>query len=205
MLQALGDLALREDDLGEARRRYESALAIYPQIGARLGEANVQKALGDLALREADLGEARRRYESALAIYPQIGARLGEANVLQALGDLALREADLGGARRRYESALAIYPQIGARLAEAAVYIGLGRLTDEEHYFERALAIHAQIRSYYDFAVDSFYFGRSQAKLGNNSRARELLETARKIWVEIGLPSYAQVAQQSLDSIPANK
>ncbi|MCB9119602.1 MAG: hypothetical protein H6640_07725 [Caldilineaceae bacterium] len=52
MLQALGDLALREADLGEARRRYEAALAIYPQIGARLGEANVQKALGDLALRE---------------------------------------------------------------------------------------------------------------------------------------------------------
>ncbi|HHW86624.1 MAG TPA: tetratricopeptide repeat protein, partial [Chloroflexi bacterium] len=40
--KALGDLALRAADLGEARRCYEAALAIYPHIGARLGEANVQ-------------------------------------------------------------------------------------------------------------------------------------------------------------------
>jgi tetratricopeptide (TPR) repeat protein len=77
----LGDLALREADLAGARRRYEAALALYPQLGDRLGEANVQKALGDLALREDDLAGARRRYEAALALYPQLGDRLGEANV----------------------------------------------------------------------------------------------------------------------------
>ncbi|MBK8796215.1 MAG: hypothetical protein IPM07_07470 [Anaerolineales bacterium] len=99
MHKALGDLALREVIWGGAAALCRGALAIYPDIGARLGEANVQKALGDLALREADLGEARRRYAAALAIYPDIGARLGEANVQKALGDLALREDDLGEAR----------------------------------------------------------------------------------------------------------
>ncbi|MCP4209898.1 MAG: CHAT domain-containing protein, partial [Halieaceae bacterium] len=50
--KALGDLALREDDLAGARQHYQAALDIYPAIGARLGQANVHKALGDLALRE---------------------------------------------------------------------------------------------------------------------------------------------------------
>ncbi len=191
--KALGDLALREDDLGEARRRYESALAIYPQIGARLGEANVQKALGDLALREADLGEARRRYESALAIYPQIGDRLGEANVQKALGDLALREADLGEARRRYESALAIYPQIGDRLGEANVQQALGDLALREadlgearRRYESALAIYPQIGARLGEANVLQALGDLALREADLGEARRRYESALAIYPQIG-------------------
>jgi tetratricopeptide (TPR) repeat protein len=124
--KALGDLALREDDLGEARVRYAAALAIYPQIGARLEEANVQKALGDLALREADLGEARVRYAAALAIYPQIGDRLGEANVLSALAQVELLEGNRERALHLLGRALDFYQSVNDRYSIAAQLANFG-------------------------------------------------------------------------------
>ncbi|MBM4458369.1 MAG: hypothetical protein FJ011_11480 [Chloroflexi bacterium] len=201
--KALGDLALREADLAAARRHYEAALAIYPGIGARLGEANVLQALGDLALREADLAAARRHYEAALAIYPGIGDRLGEANVRKALGILAIKEGHGDEALRLLNAALTSYREIGERLGEAGTYMVLGRATDDAAYFERALALHAQIQSAYDVAVDSYYYGLSQKKRGDKQKAAALLIQARDIWTQIGLPMYAQIAQDELNGLGA--
>ncbi|MCC6785767.1 MAG: CHAT domain-containing protein, partial [Planctomycetes bacterium] len=66
VLQALGDLRRRVDDLEGARAAYEEALPIYREIHDRLGEANTLLALGDLRRRVADLEGARAAYEEAL-------------------------------------------------------------------------------------------------------------------------------------------
>jgi len=191
--KALGDLALREARLGEARKHYEAALAIYPAIGDRLGEANVQQALGDLALREDRLGEARKHYEAALAIYPAIGDRLGEANVQKALGDLALREARLGEARKHYEAALAIYPAIGARLGEANVQQALGdlalredRLGEARKHYEAALAIYPAIGARLGEANTLAGLSRLALREGREEEARALLQQAVDLHVAIG-------------------
>ena len=141
------------------------------------------------------------RLAAALASARRCDDRAGEANVLQALGDLALREADLAAARGHYEAALAIYRQIGGLLGEAATYVGLGRATDDSDYFRRALTIHTRIKSTYDVAVDSYYYGISQKKRGDSSEASTLLTQARDIWYRIGLAPYAQAAQRELDSL----
>ncbi|MCB9119599.1 MAG: hypothetical protein H6640_07710 [Caldilineaceae bacterium] len=79
VLQALGDLALREADLGEARRRYEAALAIYPQIGARLGKRTCRRRWA--IWRCARLiwgrrgGAMRRRWRSTRKSAPGWGKR----------------------------------------------------------------------------------------------------------------------------------
>jgi Tetratricopeptide repeat. len=150
--QALGDLALREARLGEARKHYEAALDIYPAIGARLGEANVQQALGDLALREDRLGEARKHYEAALAIYPAIGDRLGEANTLAALSRLALQQGRDEEARALLQQAVDLHAAIGSRYDVAAdlgnfglVLRDLGRLEEARPYLLQAAEIFAQI------------------------------------------------------------
>ncbi|MCL4828151.1 MAG: tetratricopeptide repeat protein, partial [Caldilinea sp.] len=186
-----------------------AALAIYPQIGDRLGEANVQKALGDLALREDDLGEARRCYEAALAIYPQIGDRLGEANVQKALGDLALREDDLGEARRCYEAALAIYPQIGDRLGEANVLAALARVELLEGQAERAMILltralnfYQSINDRYSIAVALYYFGFDLLRLDRRDDAAPLLLQAAGLFEEIGLPQYAVQLRQMAGDAP---
>jgi tetratricopeptide (TPR) repeat protein len=102
---------LRENELEEARRRYEAALPLYDRIEARVGQANTLKGLGDLALRENELKEARRQYEAALALFETIEARLGKANTLHSLGDLAHQEGD-------HEEAVGFYVR-SIQLAEA--------------------------------------------------------------------------------------
>ncbi len=126
--KALGDLALRQDDLAGAGEQYRAALADFQAIGARLGAANARKALGDLALRQDDLAGAGEQYRAALADFQAIGDRLGAANARLALGDLALRQDDLAGAGEQYRAALADFQAIGARLGAANARLALGDL-----------------------------------------------------------------------------
>jgi len=98
-----------------ARQRYEAALPLYRDIGARLGEANCISSLGDVHRMLAEYALARQRYEAALPLYRDIGARLGEANTLTAFGDLSLAEKDYGVARNWFEQAREIYQDIGER------------------------------------------------------------------------------------------
>jgi tetratricopeptide (TPR) repeat protein len=125
---ALGDLALRQDDLAGAGEAYRAALADFQTIGARLGAANTRRSLGDLALRQDDLAGAGEAYRAALADFEAIGDRLGAANTRLALGDLALRQADLAGAGEAYRAALADFQTIGARLGAANTRLALGDL-----------------------------------------------------------------------------
>ena len=199
--EKIARLAYYLDDLPLSRTHAEIALQLaLTQKDAAL-EANVRKALGDLALREADLAAARRHYEAALAIYPGIGDRLGEANVRKALGILAVREGHLDEALHFLAAALTVYQAIGERLGEAGTYMALGRATDDAAHFERALALHAEIESAYDVAVDSYYYALSQRKRGDQQKAAPLFSQARDIWNRIGLPAYAQIAQDELDSL----
>ena len=182
---SLGDLLMREDDLGGAREQYEKALAIYHAITDRLGEANTRQALGDLLGCEGDLSGAREQYQKALAIYPVNG---GEANTRLSLGDLLVREGDLGGAREQYQKALAIYLAIGDRLGEANVYRSLGQLAlvdnKPENAFQSAraaLEIHAGMGDQFSMAGDFIVLGQAAGLAGSHAQAVSLLEQSIEI------------------------
>ncbi len=209
-LQALGDLAMREDRLAEARQHYDQALPLYRQIGDRLGEANTLRALGDLAMRQARLAEARQHYDQALPLYRQIGARLGEANTLRALGDLAMRQARLAEARQHYDQALPLYRQIGDRLGEANTLAALSRLAlhegrDEEaqRLLERAVRLHEAIGSHYSVAADLGNFGLELRRLGRQDEARPYLLQAAEVFDRIGLPQLAEQVRGAAEGQPA--
>jgi tetratricopeptide (TPR) repeat protein len=57
----------------EARERYEAALPVYRQIGARLGEANTLLSLGRLNRATGDEAKARAALKQAADIYEAIG------------------------------------------------------------------------------------------------------------------------------------
>jgi len=138
-IQALGDVHRMLDEYDAARVRYEEALPIYRQIGARLGEANCIQALGDVHRMLAEYDAARVRYEEALPIYRQIGDRLGEANCMKALGDVHRMLAEYDAARVRYEEALPIYRQIGARYSEATCIRAFGLLYKKTNQPDKAI------------------------------------------------------------------
>jgi tetratricopeptide (TPR) repeat protein len=94
--QRLGNVHLLLVEYAEARRRYEQALPLYQQIGAKVGEANAHTGLGDLARANQEWETAQSEYGLALTIYRQIAARVGQtyvaghlSEVLAALGQKA--------------------------------------------------------------------------------------------------------------------
>jgi tetratricopeptide (TPR) repeat protein len=116
-ITSLGDVHYSLDEYGAARERYEEALPIYREIGARLGEANAITSLGDVARLQKDFGTAEAHYQTALGIYVDIGARLGEANVLDSLGELAEAQERWPAAASWFQRALEIYEAIGSSYA----------------------------------------------------------------------------------------
>lgn len=126
VLQALGDLALREDDLKGARQHYLAALAIYPQIGARLGEANVQRGLGNLALVEGNPEQAFDHFRNALAIHVDVGDRFSIAGDLGYLARAAAIVGNHPQAVLLLEESLEIHRAVGERFGQALNLDGQG-------------------------------------------------------------------------------
>jgi tetratricopeptide (TPR) repeat protein len=110
---------------GEARARYERALASATRLQDRAGQANTLKSLGDLALRLADLGQAAQRYEAALRLFTEIDAKLGQANTLLSQAKVFDAEGDLERALKNFERALALYHSFNDTYSLA---VGLGSL-----------------------------------------------------------------------------
>jgi tetratricopeptide (TPR) repeat protein len=106
-------VALGRASYAEADQLYQQALAIYRQIGNRLGEANCLKSLGEVARMQARYAEAAGLYHQALPIYRQIADRFGEAGCLRSVGRLAALQHNPHLAREASELAAAIYSTIG--------------------------------------------------------------------------------------------
>ncbi len=151
-LKAQGDVLQFLDRRDEAITNYDEALAIYRQVGDRLGEANTLKAQGDVLQFLDRRDEAIENYAQALAIYRQVGARLGEANTLQAQGDVLQFLDRRVEAITNYDEALAIYRQVGDRLGEANTLKAQGdvlqflkRSSEAIENYDEALAIYRQV------------------------------------------------------------
>ena len=104
-------------DCPAAAASHRQALALYSDLGNRLGQAEALNRLGELAARTADGPLARKRHTQALAIARDIGAAPEEARALEGLGQAHLHDASPGQAATHLQQALVIYQRIGAPAA----------------------------------------------------------------------------------------
>ncbi|MBU7046091.1 MAG: CHAT domain-containing protein, partial [Theionarchaea archaeon] len=192
-LQALGDLAVRIDDLKDGKEKYEEALSIFQEIGDNLGTAYTLQALGDLAVRISDLKDGKEKYEEALSIFQEIGDNLGTANTLKALGDLAVRIDDLKDGKEKYEEALSIFQEIGSNLGTANTLKALGDLAvrisdlkDGKEKYEEALSIFQEIGSNLGTAYTLKALGDLAVRISDLKDGKEKYEEALSIFQEIG-------------------
>jgi hypothetical protein len=92
-------------------QRYETAIAIYRQVGARLGEANTLCGLGSL---RDDPGQALQDFLAAQAIYVQIGDQYSQGrNLLMYIVQAQAQVGDGEGVLRSLDEATAIGEAIG--------------------------------------------------------------------------------------------
>jgi tetratricopeptide (TPR) repeat protein len=209
-LRTLGEALSFLDRRDEALSTYQEALAIFKEINARLGEANVLKAIGDVLQFKKRSDEALSTYQEALAIFKEINARLGEANVLQAIGDVLQFKKRSDEALSTYQEALAIFKEINDRLGEANVLKGLGKMEfAQERYtsalvwFQNAVIILQEIQNQYGLGWAWIYVARTQVKLNQLYPAKQSYELAQAQFSAVSMDDLVAMCRQEMQ--PTNQ
>ena len=104
-------------DYPAAAASHQQALALFRDLGNRLGQAEALNRLGELSTRTSATSQARERHTQALAIARDISAPPEEARALEGLGQAHLQDGNPGQAAAHLQQALAIYQRIGAPAA----------------------------------------------------------------------------------------
>ena len=104
-------------DYPAAATSHQQALALFGDLGNRLGQAEALNRLGELATRTAHTPQARKHHTQALAIDRDLGSAPEEARALEGLGHSQLQDGHPGRAAAQLRQALTIYHRIGAPAA----------------------------------------------------------------------------------------
>lgn len=143
----LADVLAASGQYADARKEYETSLAIKKQVGGDdRGEGVVLGQLGTLALKQGDLNEARKRYLEVLEMRQRSGELQGQAIYWHQLGMVATNARDWDEAEQCYKQALNINENLGnwAQAAQTSHNLAVVALTAErpdeaERWYKRAL------------------------------------------------------------------
>jgi len=128
VLYRLGSLLVRTGETQKARRAYERALSLEPDL------AEASNDLGTLLAQDGDLPGAIARFQAALAAAPDY------PDALNNLGYAFLLTGRTGDARTLYEKALALEPDFPEALNNLGLILARGGDLDHaREYFEKAL------------------------------------------------------------------
>ena len=120
----LGTLRRETGDYRRAVEAQEEALAIYRDLGSRLGQANaISTELAAVRRQTGDYGGAARYQEEALDLYRDLGDRGGQIMALCELGAIRRQTGDYQGAAVVLAEALAVSRELGDE-AEALNELG---------------------------------------------------------------------------------
>lgn len=149
---SLGEELYDEGDYEGAKRHYESALAVFQQIGAQHSVRTAFERIGNVYYSQGRLSEANSLYQKALAFDEEVKDPLGLssdygniANALDGLGDLK-------GALQMQQKALAAFNEIGDKRGASAtlsnlgnLFVEIGNLEEAKKYFQQSLAMQQEI------------------------------------------------------------
>jgi tetratricopeptide (TPR) repeat protein len=163
ILTNLGEVALAENKLEEARRRLENAQEIIENIEDRGLESVCCRHLAALEKIQGNAAAARELAERALAAAQKAGLREHEAQAYVTLGDVlsvSLHDEEI--------------TETGA-LAPAAVAFGA------------AVELLANLGNEAALAKALFAFGRHRAEMGDHAEAKDMLRDALMMFSRLGL------------------
>jgi tetratricopeptide (TPR) repeat protein len=140
-LGGAGTLASLQNDHDAARLLYQEALAIYEELGDRLGISTALLQLGTGAYDEGNHDSARSLFEQSLEIKRELDDRLGTGMLLNNLGIIAQEQGDYSIAKSLFEQSLEIKRQLGDRLGEAISLHCLARVACQQANYANALTL----------------------------------------------------------------
>ena len=117
-MMELGDKYERTNRFAEAKKLFESVLAINKTIGLRSEEATTYSRIGHVFHSLGEHQKAKESYEKALPIATEIGDRKAEGRLYGNLGVAFQSLSEYQKAKEYHEKALVIATEIGDREGE---------------------------------------------------------------------------------------
>ena len=179
ILTNLGEVALIDNKLDEARSRLENALEIIEDIEDRGLETECCRHLAHLEKLQGHTAEAKELAQRALVVAKKAGLREKEAQAYLTLGDvLSTSIYDAGDASESMPD-----------MAPAAVA------------FTKAIEIVKSIRNEAAHGKALFAYGRYKAEVGQISDGKDMLRDAIMVFSKLGLGRPAEEAKKFLASL----
>ncbi len=175
-----GVLLAENDDVRNARAKFEQALAMDREAGDRTRTANELNAIASALVLEGNLDSARKESEEALSASREAGDNVLATSALANLGDALLGLGDLSGAKTAYEKSLAMTRVLGDAPAQGPDLLGLAQI----RYTQGDLASAKRMLDEAEPAVrkssDKTLAGVALRYKGNIMLAQDDLDGARK-------------------------
>ncbi|MBE9079887.1 CHAT domain-containing protein [Romeria aff. gracilis LEGE 07310] len=172
-LSLQGSQQYRSGQYHEALRSWETALALFRELGDNAGVASTLGSIGNVYVSLGDYEEALNYYNQSLSIIHEIGNRAAEATLLYSMGNAHRALKQYEDAIDLHQQALAIEREIGNRAGESDVLLALGWSYS--------------FRAQYYLAINFFYKAMQVAQeIGNPSRKTSALYALGWIHDDLG-------------------
>lgn len=131
-LDALGGIAYWQADYETASNRYREALAIFRDLGDRLGVGEMLFALSTCATWSGESARGETLAREALDVFEELGAREQIGMVRMAQGFARWMQRDITGARTLWQSSIEIAREVGDHVEAAHKTLALAAMTYAE-------------------------------------------------------------------------
>jgi predicted ATPase len=185
--------------LARDRRLSKESVALFRELGDRLGLGSALRTLGMMMMEAGDQSAARAHYEESLAICQETGDRRGLVPTLFGLGELAELRGDLAAAQSLGEEGIAVCHEVGEQWNLGWLHLSLGRLAkkqgDRERAYDRykeSLAIFQELDNEFGIIVSLEWLAMLTGAQEEPERAARLFGAAASLREAIGaghLPS----------------
>ena len=190
-----GVLAGTQGDFERQDVILQESLALYRELGDKLGVAQSLNNLGSIAYSRGDWERAAALYTESLSLRRELGDKWGIANSLNNLGGVAYSQGDYERAAALYAESLDLRRGLGDRRGIGMSLNNLGEVAQQQGDYERAAALYMESLDLRRELGDKLFIASSLSNLGEVAcdqgdceRAAQLFGAAEALRETIGSP-----------------
>ncbi len=152
VLLRMGDQLSDQGDYEGAKKKFQEALPVFQEIGAKKSVRATLERIGNVYYSEGKMQEAKKCYEQSLSYDRVIGDLVGLASDYGNLANALDGMGDLQGSLKMQLDSLAAFNELNDRRGSSAtlnnlgnVYVEIGSLDQADNYYNQALALTREI------------------------------------------------------------
>ncbi len=152
VLLRMGDQLSDQGDYEGAKKKFQEALPVFQEIGAKKSVRATLERIGNVYYSEGKMQEAKKCYEQSLSYDREIGDLVGLASDYGNLANALDGMGDLQGSLKMQLDSLAAFNELNDRRGSSATLNNLGNLQVEigsldqaDNYYNQALALTREI------------------------------------------------------------